>query len=89
MRNYHLSRPPRSFVRSTVYLDNVALLPASLLPFKARWQAIANDLPQGETLVVLPASQKVQRIARSVASQLRAKGKYVRLLDKKLMWCAT
>lgn len=56
MRTYHLNWPPRSLRRSTVHLDNVALIPASLLPFKAEWQAIANDLADGEILIVLNQS---------------------------------
>jgi hypothetical protein len=55
MRPYRLSRPPRSLRRPTVHLDNVAVVPASLLPFRAHWQNVANELPDGEILIVLPA----------------------------------
>jgi hypothetical protein len=34
-----------------VKLDNAVLVPASLLPFKAHWQRLANDLPPGEILL--------------------------------------
>ena len=33
--------------RSTVHLENIALVPTSLLPLKAGWQTLANSLPQG------------------------------------------
>jgi hypothetical protein len=59
-------------------LDNLAIVPASLLPSKAQWQAVANQLPRGATLIVLPAPGNRQRpILQSVASGLRAKGQIV------------
>lgn len=48
--------PPRALRRAK--LDNLALLPASLLPFKAEYQAIANQQAPGTTLVVLPAGTR-------------------------------
>lgn len=77
---YRFRKAPRSLHRSGVHLDNVALVPASLLPIKAEWQAIANDLPRGQILIVLPCQATHQRVARSVASHLRAKGKHVKVL---------
>jgi hypothetical protein len=55
--------------RSTVRPDNIALVTASLLPFRTEWQAIANGLPGGGILIVLPWRAKQQRIGRRVASQ--------------------
>jgi hypothetical protein len=81
MRNYRLSRPPQLLRRSTVHLDNVALVPASLLPFKAEWQAVANDLSKGEILIVLPHPNKQRRIAHSVATWLKAQGHRVTVTD--------
>lgn len=80
MKNYRLTRPPQSLRRSAVRLDNVALVPASLLPFKMHWQRIANDLSQGDVLVVLPYQAKQKRVAQSVASHLRSKGKHVKVM---------
>ena len=40
-------RPPAPLRRPGVTLDNIALVPASLLPFKPTYQAIANELPRG------------------------------------------
>jgi hypothetical protein len=42
---YHLGRPPKAVRKSR--LDNVALVPASLLPRKGKYQRIANNLPKG------------------------------------------
>jgi hypothetical protein len=47
---------PRTLKRAQV--DNLALVPASLLPVKATWQRIANELPTGSTLIILPASAR-------------------------------
>lgn len=81
MRNYRLSRPPHLLQRSTVHLDNVALVPASMLPLKGKWRAIANSLSYGETLIVLPYQAKQRHVARSVASRLRERGKHVTVMD--------
>ena len=80
MRRFRFSRPPRSLRQSTVHLDNVALVPASLLPFRAHWQQIANALPRGDILIVLPDQAKQRHLARSVALLLRAKGKRVKVI---------
>lgn len=81
MRSYRLSKPPRSARQSTVHLDNVVLMPASLLPFKAEWQAVANNLPEREILIVLPCPNRQRRIAYSVATCLKAAGRQVTVTD--------
>lgn len=82
MRLYRSTHTSRAIRRSGVKLDNVALLPASQLPFKEQWQTIANDLPEGNVLIVLPGQAKQQRVIRSVASQFRRMGKYVSVISK-------
>jgi len=47
MSRWHLYRPPQALRRRHVQLDNVALVPASHLPRKATYQALANTLPPG------------------------------------------
>jgi hypothetical protein len=54
------------------------------LPKKAQWQAIANDLPRGDVLIVLPHHANPQRVARSIASLFRTKGKRVTMLGNEL-----
>ena len=46
----------RALQRPQVRLDNIALVPAHLLPRKAAYQAIANALPRGDILLVLPSA---------------------------------
>lgn len=84
MRRVRFTKAPRDLARGRVEVDNIALMPASLLLYKAHWQQVAHNLPDGDILVVLPFQTKLQRIARSAASQLRQKGKHVRVMDREL-----
>ena len=75
-------RPPRALRQSGIRLDNLALVPASLLPFKSQWQTMANSLPQGTTLIILPRTDTPQRrILQRVATRLQAKGRRVAMLS--------
>jgi hypothetical protein len=70
--------PPRALRHRGVLLDNVALVPGNLLPFKREWQAMANRLPQGSVLVCLPAQLAHRRPQLTrVTAELRAKGHQV------------
>jgi hypothetical protein len=80
MRQSHLSRPPRSVRRSAVHLDNVALVPASHLPFQEHWQRVANDLPRGGVLILLPDRAKQQRVVEAVISDRQARARDRRIL---------
>jgi len=65
-----------------VKLDNVALVPASLLPYKEQWQQIANELPTGSVLVCVPMDEDQPRPPYlAVARTLRAKGLTVRAVN--------
>ncbi|MDP9472353.1 MAG: hypothetical protein M3Q71_17070 [Chloroflexota bacterium] len=53
----------------------VALMPASLLPFKQVWQRLARALPPGTALIVVPEEETpLRRSLRRVARQLRQRG---------------
>lgn len=72
--------PPRMVRRAK--LDNLALVPASLLPYKAEYQAIANRQEPGTVLVVLPAGNSLPRhTLELVASQMQAKGQRVQIVS--------
>jgi hypothetical protein len=76
MSSYRFRRPPAALRKAQ--LDNIALVPANLLPFKKQWQRIANRLPEGSTLIILPASTSPQRKTfETVAKNLRQNGKRV------------
>ena len=83
MRHPSWRRGPRALRRPQVKLDNIALVPASLLPRKAEYQALANDLPQGEILLVLPPAESRERgTMERVAQLFRAKGRHVTVLTE-------
>jgi hypothetical protein len=67
-------RPSNAIRRGQVKLDNVALVPANLLPFKREYQEIANGLPQGGILIVLPHELTKRRVFEQTAVQLKNKG---------------
>jgi hypothetical protein len=76
MSSYQFRRPPAALRKAK--LDNLALVPANLLPFKTQWQQIANGLPKGSTLVILPTALNRQRqTVENVVKQLRERGKHV------------
>jgi hypothetical protein len=69
------SSPPTTLTRPSVTLDNIALVPASLLPFKDEYQALANRLPRGTVLLVLPRRRpKQRRLLVELASRFAARG---------------
>ena len=73
------SPPPRSLQRAK--FDNLALVPASLLPFKATWQQLANELPAGSTLIILPTSTSPRGEAlERIRASFEAMGRSVRIL---------
>lgn len=81
MRHYRFRPPPAALRRPGVRLDNVAIVPANLLPYKQEWQALANGLPRGATLIVLPASrQGARRTLETVAARMKARGRAVTTL---------
>ena len=79
MRRWRTLVPPLKAVRRPgVRLDTVALVPASLLPCRATYQAIANRLPPGAVLIVLPtADTPEKRLLQTAADRFRAKGRHV------------
>ncbi len=76
-------RAPQALRRPQVQLDNIALVPAHLLPRKAEYQAIANQLPHGNILLVLPPADSRERPTMERVAQLfRAKGRHVTVMTE-------
>ena len=71
---YHISEPPARLKKAR--LDNIALVPASLLPLKGTYQPIANQLPTGSVLCV-PGTQRQQKIMAKVTTFFRDHGRSV------------
>lgn len=79
MKRSPLSPPPRR-VRSA-RLDNLALVPGNLLPYREQWQAVANRLPKNAILIVLPMKPSTQKeLLLTVARALAREGHQVRVL---------
>ncbi len=76
MSVYRITQPPRRIRKAK--LDNLALVPASLLPFKEQWQEVANSKAGEHVLIVLPQVEKrPRRVLERVAAELREKGHQV------------
>ncbi len=76
--SYRLSRPPKA-VRQA-HLDNIALVPASLLFHKPKYKAIAKALPRGSILICTPLKEKQRQVTASVAGYFRSHGHQVTTL---------
>jgi hypothetical protein len=66
-----IGEPPEAL--QTARLDNIALVPASLLPLKSTYKTIANNLPRGSVLCV-PATHRQRTIIASVTQYFRDHG---------------
>ena len=76
MKNTSLtfSDPPEAVKRAR--LDNIVLVPASLLSLKGTYQPLANRLPTGSVLVV-PGTPRQQKIMAKVTRFFRDHGRQV------------
>ncbi len=76
---YTIGDPPRALRKAQ--LDNIALVPASLLANKDKYQTITGNLPRGGVLICeTPQKPRISRILSQVARFLREKGHFVRVL---------
>ncbi len=69
-------RPPTPLFKA--HMDNIAIVPASLLPFKNTWQQMANNLPKGSILIChSPTNTKQKKVLEDVESLFKQKGREV------------
>ena len=81
MRRQRLMHPPLPLRRAR--LDNLALVPGSLLPQIAACQEMANELPANAVLIVLPAKCPLQKQALlRVAKLLAQEGHQIRIVSE-------
>jgi hypothetical protein len=71
---YTISQAPAAIRRAK--LDNIALVPASLLPLKGTYQPLANRFPTGSVLCV-PGTPRQQKIMAQITSFFRDHGHQV------------
>jgi hypothetical protein len=83
---YHIQigKPPRAIRKAR--LDNIALVPASLLFQKGKYQTIANNLP-GRGVLICEANKKerISHVLERVADFFRQRGHFVKTLPYSLM----
>ena len=66
-----VGEPPEALKKAR--LDNIALVPASLLPLKGTYQPLANQLPTGSVLCV-PGTQKQRTIMATITQFFKDHG---------------
>jgi len=67
------TRPPKALLKAQ--MDNIAIVPASLLGVKALWQTAANTLPQGGVLLChSQQNARQQRLLERVGETFRQQG---------------
>ena len=73
MNKYRLIRPPTPLLKAK--LDNISIVPASLLPLKGQFKALVNSYPQG-TVVIYHSDKnsKQTEVLNNVSEHLRSKG---------------
>ena len=81
---YRITNPPATLRKAR--LDNIALVPASLLFKKGKYQTIANNLP-GRGVLICQSDKKehLSPILERVADFFRQKGHFVRMLPYSLL----
>jgi len=70
---YQLAEPPARLKKAR--LDNITLVPASLLPLKGTYTELANQLPTGSVLCV-PGTQKQRTIMATVTKFFKDHGHF-------------
>ncbi len=81
---YKIVAPPEALKKAK--LDNLALVPASLLTPKTKYQTITNNLPKGGILLCeAPHKPRIARILSRVASFLQEQGHFVKTLPYSMM----
>ena len=70
MKSTHFLRPPAAARRAK--LDNLALVPGSMLPYMEECQDAANRLPKGAVLIVLPEENETQKRTMLLVAKLLA-----------------
>ena len=80
----HIGKPPRAIRKAR--LDNIALVPASLLSRKGKYQTIANNLPgRGVLICQGEKKERLTQILDSVAAFFRQNGHFVKTLPYSLL----
>ena len=70
---YRFTNPPEALLKAR--LDNIAIVPASMLGLKALWQTTANTLPQGGVLLChSPQNTRQRKLLERIGETFRQQG---------------
>src|SRR5262245_38024861 len=70
---YRLTNPPKALLKAR--MDNIAIVPASMLGMKALWQTAANTLPKGGVLLChTPQNTRQRRVLERIGETFRESG---------------
>jgi hypothetical protein len=70
---YRLTNPPKTILNAR--MDNIAIVPASMLGLKALWQTAANTLPKGGVLLChSEQNTRQRRLLERVGETFRQQG---------------
>ena len=80
---YRFSDPPKALRHAK--LDNIALVPASILFHKGKYQTVANNLPgRGVLICKTEKKERIALILETVAQFFRQNGHTVKTLPSSL-----
>jgi hypothetical protein len=70
---YQITNPPQAILNAR--LDNIAIVPASMLGMKALWQTAANTLPKGGVLLChTQQNTRQRRLLERIGEAFRQQG---------------
>jgi len=77
---YRFTKPPKALLKAK--LDNIAIVPASMLPFQKTLQKLINTLPQGAVFLCHAEENTRQRkLLERVEETFRQQGHAVRSMS--------
>ena len=70
---YQIAKPPKALLKAR--LDNIAIVPASMLPFQKTLQTLINTLPQGAVFLChAEENTKQRKLLERVEETFRQQG---------------
>jgi len=87
-RKYYHFKPPKALLKAR--LDNIAIVPASMLPFTKPLQQVLNNLPQGAVFLCHAEDNfRQQKILERVEETFRQQGHLVRSMSMREVYTNT
>jgi hypothetical protein len=71
--DYHFTNPPKALLKAR--LDNIAIVPASMLPFQKSLRELINTLPQGAVFLChTEENTKQRKVLEQIEETFRRQG---------------